>query len=655
MIVDGVREVIDHIRRLVGQVRRPGFSRSLLRRSRRRLTGASRLGLRVGRAVGFFPPARPAPPKLALPGVAPAPDLAAGKKRPNILDLVISYARALPGYAGLLMSFSAVINLLLLVAPLYMLQVYDRVLTSGSGDTLVWLTVIAVFLLAVYGAAEAGRRRVASLAVERLDARLTASIARRFAGATGSSAGLLHELSLAGRARALLQNQLIFPFFDLPFAPLFLAVLFFVHPVMGAVGVFGAVLIVAIAIVAETSTRHAGDGAAAAAAQAQDYIAGVARERSAMTAMGLATPALQRWRMLKDHAGELNIDSTKQDGVYSAAARAVRQILQILTLATGAALAITQQISPGAIVAGSIILARALGPIDQIVGSWRSLVQASIAWGEVRDAVEGAPPASQFTPLPAPNAHLALDRLSLSAPGSVAILVRPFSLELSGGASVALVGANGAGKSTVLQTLSGAWPAASGAVILGGRSVHAWPGEDRGRHVGYAPQASELLPATIGENIARLSPAGPEEIIAAAMEVGAHEAILALPRGYDTPLGPAGTKLSTGQRQQINLARAFFRNPTLLLLDEPTANLDRETSLNVIAALQRAAARGAIVIAATHDRILIGAMKTVLTIRGGAVLSADSANYLKATSAPLDRKLAVAPPAQISAADGGSR
>lgn len=597
---------------------------------------------RLGLALGIWP---------ILPANSPVdgdsnrvtPPLIDAKKQPNVLALVRSYTRALSGYVGPLMGFSAVINLLLLVAPLYMLQVYDRVLTSGSGDTLVWLTIIAVFLLFIYGVAEAGRRRVAALAAERLDAHLAASLSRRFESEAGSAIGFLHELSLAARARPLLQSQLIFPFFDLPFAPFFLLVLFFVHPLMGLVGVAGAAMIVALAVTAETSTRDSGDGAAAAATTAQDFINGVARQRSAIASMGLIAPALSRWRVLKDGASQLQIDSARLDGVYSSGARAVRQILQIVTLAVGAALAISQQISPGAIVAGSIILARALGPIDQIVGSWRSLVQACLAWGEVRAAAAAAPPPAAFTPLPAPAAILSLDRLALSAPGGGGLLVRPFSIELSGGASVALAGANGAGKSTLLQTISGAWPPASGAVILGGRSIHAWAGADRGRHVGYAPQSSELLPATIGENIARLSPASADEIVAAAREVGAHEAILSLPLGYDTPLSDAGARLSTGQRQQINLARAFFRDPTLLLLDEPTANLDLEAAHSLIAAIQRAAARGAIVIAATHDRALIAAVKTVLTIRSGSVLSADSANYLKAVYTPADQKRAAAP------------
>lgn len=621
---------------------RPGHPRPLRRDVSSRAASAMQLCGRLGRAFGLWPIQLAGAPSAGR-RARPAPSLVDAKKQPNVLALVRSYTRALSGYLGPLMGFSAVVNLLLLVAPLYMLQVYDRVLTSGSGDTLVWLTVIAAFLLFIYGVAEAGRRRVASLAAERLDAHLAASLGRRFESETGSASGFLHELSLAARARPLLQSQLIFPFFDLPFAPFFLAVLFFVHPLMGLVGVAGAVLIVALAVIAETSTRDYGDGAAAAATKAQDFIHGVARQRSAIASMGLIAPALMRWRALKDDAGQLQMDSARLDGVYSSGARAVRQILQIVTLAVGAALAISQQISPGAIVAGSIILARALGPIDQIVGSWRSLVQACVAWGEVRDAAAAAPPPAAFTALPAPAAVLSLDRLSLSAPGGGAPIVRPFSIEFGRGSSVAIAGPNGAGKSTLLQTIAGVWPPASGAVILGGRSVHDWPGADRGRHVGYAPQSSELLPATIGENISRLLPASADEIIAAAKEVGAHEAILSLPLGYDTPLGDAGARLSTGQRQQINLARAFFRDPILLLLDEPTASLDHDAAQSLIAAIQRAAARGAIVIAATHDRLLIAAMKTVLTIRSGSVLSADSANYLKAVYAPADQKRASTP------------
>jgi PrtD family type I secretion system ABC transporter len=527
-----------------------------------------------------------------------------------------------------LMGFSLIANLLMLVAPLYMLQIYDRVLTSGSADTLIWLTLIAGFLFAIYGAAEAGRRRLAALATERLDQDLSSRIFARFE-AGGADIRLADDLTLLGRIRPLLQNQLVFPFLDLPFVPLFLGLLFIVHPVIGTVGLAGAALVMMIAVAAEIATREPSARAAAVGAEAQDFAAGMTRQRSAMVAMGLVRPAYAKWGVLKDRTALLQLDASRRDAGFASASRAVRQGLQMLILAAGAALAIAQQVSPGAIVAGSIVLARALGPIDQIVGSWRSIVQAATAWGQLRERLGGARPDAAFTPLPRPDARLDLDRLAIAAPGRSAPLIRPFSIEIQGGQPTAIVGANGAGKTTLLQTISGAWAPGSGQVLLGGRSIHTWASADRGRYVGYLPQDVELMPGTISENIARLEDAAPDEVFAAAQEAGAHEAILRLPEGYDTKIGSGGVLLSAGQRQQIGLARALFRNPVLLLLDEPTANLDSVATEAVIAALKSAAARGTVVIAATHDNALIGALERTLIIRGGAVMAARSEEFLK--------------------------
>lgn len=550
--------------------------------------------------------------------------------RKPMAGLLLSFARRLSGYMSPLFGFSFVVNILMLVAPLYMLQIYDRVITSGSRDTLIWLTAIAAFLFVIYAAAEAGRRRVASLAAERFDKDMSARIFRRFENGDHKDS-LSEDLALLARSRPLLQNQLIFPFLDLPFAPLFLTILFFVHPAIGALGLIGGAVVLFVAVAAEMATRGAGGRAAAVSAAAADFAAGMTRQRSAMAAMGLVEPAYKKWLKLKNRAVLLQLDASNRDGGFTAASRAIRQGLQMLVLAAGAALAISQQMSPGSIVAGSIILARALGPIDQIVGGWRSLVQAATAWGQLEDHLRDVPSEAGYTPLPRPEANLRLDRLTIAAPGADAPLVRPFSIEIVGGQSVALVGPNGAGKTTVLQTLSGAWPPVAGAVLLGGRDLHAWPSADRGRFVGYLPQDVELLTGTVGENISRMQEnVAPEEIFEAAQAAGAHDAILRLPDGYDTVLGHGGVQLSAGQRQQIGLARALFRAPVLLLLDEPTANLDAAASRTVIKAIGAAAERGAIVITSTHDGALIAAMETALVIRNGAVMSARTDEFLKA-------------------------
>ncbi|MDM3871338.1 type I secretion system permease/ATPase [Porticoccus sp. W117] len=537
----------------------------------------------------------------------------------------------IPGFLKPFLGFSLAINILLMVSPLYMLQVYDRVLTSGSSDTLIWLTVLAVFLLAIYAAAEMGRRRLCTLAAENIEDKISEQIFVEFETKHSAGDKLSQNLNVLGRIRGLFQNHLVTPFFDLPFTPLFFLVLFLVHPVIGFIGLGGGAIIFAVAVAAEMSTRGTNEKALNASAQAHQLASGLARQRSAMVAMGLCQNALQKWRTAKEVAREFNLEGSAREGTFSSISRSARQILQTFILGAGAALAISQEISPGAIVAGSIVLSRALAPIDQIVGSWRAITQCRVAWQQLESTRENDLAQQAFTPLPRPSAQLTLDRLSVAAPGSNKPMVHPFSLQVNEGDLVALVGGNGAGKTTLLQTLAGAWEPLSGSAALGNRNIHSWHSADRGQYVGYVPQDVELLPGTVGENIARMSDAEPEAIFAAAQRAGAHEMILKLPQGYDTQLTSSG-QLSAGQRQLIGLARALFGEPALLLLDEPTANLDREAGQAVIQSLQAVAKAGAVIVIASHDRRLIAATATTLLIRNGSVLSAESKNYLQSIS-----------------------
>ncbi len=547
--------------------------------------------------------------------------------------LALQVRQRLRPYMAALAGFSLAANILLLVSPLYMLQVYDRVLSSGSIDTLIWLSVLAVFLLAIYGAAEAGRRRVSALAGKELDSLLMPLAFSRFETDSGQP-HLARDLGAVQRIQTALQSGSLMPFADLPFAPLFLVVLFLIHPVLGAIGLVGAILVFAVAVTAELTTRQAGQFSQGALRNAGDFATGLERQRSAMAAMGLVPAAYRRWRATQEAGQGFSLDAAKQDGKFSAISRSTRQVLQIGVLGGGAALALSQEISPGAIVASSIILARTLGPIDQIVGGWRNTIQTWSAWKGLMERLDGADAEPQYTPLPRPDPDLRLDRLSVAVPGAEAPQIRPFSWSASGGQLIAVTGGNGAGKTTLLQTLAGAWQPGSGTISLGGRNLHDWPGADRGRHVGYVPQDVELLPATVSENIARLGEADADAIIAAARAAGAHETILALPEGYDTRVGPGGAHLSAGQRQVIGLARALYGDPVLLLLDEPTANLDAAAAPGLVNALRQAADRGAIILAATHDRRVIERAKTVLLVRNGDVMAAPAEQFLKLATGP---------------------
>lgn len=528
-------------------------------------------------------------------------------------------AQSLPRTMRWLMLFSLAINVLLLVAPLYMLQVYDSVLTSGSLDTLIWLTVISIFLLAVYGAAEAGRRRLGAIAGQQLETTFSQRAFLRFGSALDEPGALPRDLGNATRLAGPFSSGTILAFCDLPFSPLFLIVLVMIHPLLGVLGLAGGGIVFALAVMAEIATRDPSEKSSAVQAQASRLAEGLARQRSALVAMGLVERARDLWAALRQSDAATATEASRKEALFTATSRAARQILQIMMLCAGAWLALEQQISPGGIVASSIVLSRALAPIDLIVGSWRSLVQARSAWRDSTERLGDLAPEAPFLPLPRPAALLSLDRVSARLPGSEVDLIRPFSAEIAAGSLIALTGTNGSGKTTLLQTLAGAWPIAGGTALLGGRSVHAWPDCDRGQYVGYLPQDVELLPATIAQNIARLSEAPGEAIIAAAEAAGAHQLILGLPDGYQTLIGPGGAHLSAGQRQAIGLARVLFGDPVLMLLDEPSAHLDEMAAASAIAAISERVRRGAIALVATHDPRLLTHATQIYAIAQGTI------------------------------------
>jgi len=555
--------------------------------------------------------------------------------RVGIFSWIVSMKRLLPGYFWPILIFSLVSNLLLLVSPLYMLQVYDRILTSGSKDTLIWITIIAVFLMFIYAAAETARRHMCALAAEKIEGQIAESVFSNFENNKEAGEKLPDDLRVLSRIRGFFRNQAILPFFDLPFSPLFLLVMFLIHPIIGIIGLIGGIILFIVAIAAEFSTRNTNKIANSASSQAFLLATGLSRQRSAIVSMGLTKGATEKWRMTKDQFKAETLKASERENGFSSITRAGRQTLQILILGAGGALAISQQVSPGAIVAGSIIMSRTLAPIDQMVGNWRGITAAKMAWHRLEDIMAGAKDVIEdFTPLPRPDAHLAMQRLCVAAPGMREPLIRPFALELNGGQLTALMGPNGSGKSSLLQTITGAWEPHSGHVVLGGRDLHAWIAEDRGQYIGYVPQNIELLPGTIAENVCRMSGAEPEQIFAAAKLAGAHEMILALPQGYETPIGMPGTqKLSAGQRQLIGLARALFGNPVLIVLDEPTANLDPEKSREITQNLVKIARMDRIIIAATHDNNLIAATQNIMAIKDGTLMTADTKKYLEAMSA----------------------
>lgn len=540
---------------------------------------------------------------------------------------------ALAPYVRVALGFSIISNLTLLVSPLYMLQVYDRVLASGSIETLILISLIAAVLMCVFVFAELGRRRAVALAVQTLEAKYDRQIFEEALQSPNPTALRSSQTDLS-TMQTFLSNGMILPLFDLPFTPFFLLLLFLVHPMIGWLGVAGAITLLAIAAYSEIATRQATELAQSAEHRALTYATTLERQRSAVLGMGMVGSAYETWKQRKDAASSQTLSSATDNVEFSATTRGLRMMLQIAALGVGAALVLAQQTTPGAIIAGAIILGRALAPIDQSVGIWRQIVRFRTAWRNLGAKLFAEREQDEITSMPRPDPILLIENLKVGVPKSESPLFPKFSLTVEKGEIVCLVGGIGAGKTSLLQTMSGFWRPLGGSVRLGRVDVHHWAADDRGRYVGYLPQGGELLPGTVTQNISRFQEAGEEEIFAAARMVDAHGTISALPKAYDTQVGPDGTHISAGQTAKIALARAFFRDPVLVLLDEPSANLDSASRAGLIRTLGAAQSQGAIVLIATHDPALIEICDKVVLLSAQRIAAVTPRDYLESSVLP---------------------
>lgn len=543
--------------------------------------------------------------------------------------------------------FSIVVNMTILVAPLYMLQVYDRILVSGSMDTLITISILAVFLLLVYGVAEAARRKIVTLASEHLQTRFGDAIFTEDWKTTEADQALPRDISHLSTLQAFLSNGLILPVFDLPFSPFFIWVMFLIHPLLGGLGLVAVIILLIIAFISETSTRKIALFAKRAENATEDFVSRLSRQRTAIVSLGMTRRAYGLWVKRKHISGRISLRSAHGAAIFSALSRSIRMILQISALGVGAWLVLNQQASSGAIVAGSVLMGRALGPISQLVEIWRQITRAREAWSELSARDETfRRHARKISPMPRPKAELTLQALAVGCPGVEQALLPKINFSLKGGTILPIIGRNGVGKTAFLQTISGAWPPISGHVMLHGRDLHLWDMEDRGPYIGYIPQNIELLPGTIAENIARFTDAPIETVIATAQQVGCHEMILSLSAGYDTYIGlddqGHSVHLSAGIKQNIGIARAIFGNPVLLLLDEPSANLDQASIVALSELLPKLKAAGTIILVATHERRLIDLSENVLCLSRTDIRLNPTAAFMETlesgTTAPIPAK-----------------
>jgi len=525
--------------------------------------------------------------------------------------------------------FSFVINLLLLVPSLYMLQVFDRVISSRSPETLVLLTLATAFALFIMMLLEFVRARLlaaAGLAIEKslgptvLEGLLKS--ATRLGGAD-----YIHGLRDVAALRAFLAGPGIFSIFDSPWLPAYLAVIYLFHPLLGVTATIGAAILVGLAIANERLTRRPIEEMQAESRNAGRFIDAGLRNAEVVSALGIAGRVTQHWERRNDRVLNQQHRTSRVAGIVGGATKFFRQFLQIAMLGVGAYLVIAQNVTPGIMIAGTIILGRALAPVEQMIAGWKSLVEARAAYRRLQALLEREQSqAVSATDLPSPTGAIEVERLVFGARTAERPIIKGISFSVSPGEALAIIGPSASGKSTLARLLIGAWKALSGAVRLDGADISQWPRDRIGPFIGYLPQDVELFSGTVADNIARLGPADGDAVVNAAHRANAHEMILRLPQGYDTQIGEGGSALSAGQRQRIALARAVFGTPRLVVLDEPNANLDGEGELALVKTMQELKAEGVTQVLITHRPTLIGHADKVLVLQDGQI------QYFGATS-----------------------
>ncbi len=542
--------------------------------------------------------------------------------------------------------FSAVVNLLMLTGPLFMLQVYDRVLGSRSMATLVALVVIVAFLFLMMGMLDHARGRVLARVGARLQARLDSRVlkailsrsvspAERARPATG-----LRDLEAIQRFAS---GQGPFAFFDAPWTPVFLFVLFSFHWMLGVLAVASGVVLCGIALFNQMGTSSLQMEVGEASARSSTFIEQMRAGGETVQGLGMQNAIVSRSAKLRDRVLNRTLAASDRNGFYSVLSKTLRLFLQSMMLALGAMLVLWDEITPGMMIAGSILLGRALAPIDQAVGHWPMLQRTVAAWRSLAALLAKMPPDADRTKLPAPRAILEAEGLMVAAPGAKVAAVRGARLRLEPGQAVGIAGRSAAGKSTFARALAGVWQPIAGSVRLDGAELNQY-GDELGRHIGYLPQEVILFDGSVAENIARFSPAAKDEdIVDAAKRTGAHEMILGLPNGYDFEVSAGGAALSGGQRQRIALARAFYGSPVVVVLDEPDSNLDADGTLALAHAVESQKKRGGVALIVAHRHGAFAQCNMVYVMENGRPVPATGKD--KGEGVPL-RKLQT---------DGGQR
>ncbi|MHA7926510.1 MAG: type I secretion system permease/ATPase [Marinobacter sp.] len=513
-----------------------------------------------------------------------------------------------------LLGFSCFLNLLILTGPLYMLQVYDRVLVSRNEPTLIYLTLLAVAALLVLAALDVVRSRILVRLSNNFSQTVTPELFRLILGRARTANGL-RDLETV---RNFLTGSSMVTLFDVPWAPLFLAFVYLLHPYLGHVALTGAILLFGLAVWNERRTRGLLAKAGEHQRKATDFTELSARNSEAINAMGMLDNLQQRWSGDQRAALAFQAIASDRAGTLVSAAKFVRFTLQVAILGAGAWLAIQDIISPGAMIAASIVMSRALAPVESSISSWQGLQGAKRAYVRLQEAFEDYKAGSPM-PLPEPKGQISFVNVYARAPAAEMPIIKAVSFAIDEGDSIGITGPSGAGKSSLVKLMTGIWFPEAGSVRLDGAEFRNWDRTQLGRYIGYLPQDIELFPGTVADNIARFGDADPEKVVAAAQLVGAHTMILDLPEAYDTVIGPGGANLSGGQRQRIGLARALYDLPKLIVLDEPTSNLDAEGESAVRTLIGWLKKQKVTCVVIAHKPAVIGGVDKLMVIQKGTL------------------------------------
>ncbi|MBB5278659.1 PrtD family type I secretion system ABC transporter [Rhizobium rosettiformans] len=517
--------------------------------------------------------------------------------------------------------FSFAINMLLFVSPLYMLQIYDRVLGSRNETTLLMISLITLFLLVIYGLMEFIRSRMLVRAGLQFDEVLSAAIFSRAVKLrlSNPAAGAEYILSDGDKVREFMTGTGILTFFDAPWTPVFIAICFLFHPWLGYLALAGGIIIFALALINEYATKKQLRDANTAAQGANQFASAVLQNAEVIRSMGMEKALGDRWKSRHTSMLDAQAGASDKSGAIMTFQKFFRMTIQSAILGLGAYLALHQEISPGIMIAASIMMGRALQPVEQGVAQWKQFVSARQAHERLKNLFDKIAGDDQRTELPTPKGLIAVENLTSVIPGSKTPFLKNISFQVNPGETLAVIGPSGSGKSSLIRHMVGVWPAVSGTVRIDGADIAHWDAEQLGQHLGYLPQEVRLFAGTIAENISRFTGGESEAVVKAAQMAGVHDMILRLPDGYETQVGDNGQQLSGGQRQRIGLARAMFGMPRIILLDEPNSNLDSDGENALIEAIKTMKSEAITVVLVTHKTNLLAISDRALVLRDGAM------------------------------------